>query len=178
MFGHRVGAAVAAVAVLVAACGDDGPDAAGVGVAAQAGTAESPRTIEIAMVDIGYAPAAVSVQAGETVRFRFTNDGAVRHEATFGDEAEQEEHGALMRESEDMGGMDMGGADMDGAEADDMVESGEGHDEPPPLVLEPGESGEVIVTFDDPDTSSTIIGCHEPGHWEAGMREDVTVVTA
>lgn len=31
------------------------------------------------------------------------------------------------------------------------------------------------MTFDEKDMSSTIIGCHVPGHWEAGMRVDVAV---
>jgi uncharacterized cupredoxin-like copper-binding protein len=192
MLSYRITGVVAAMAVLIAACGDDGPDTAGVGTAARAGTSESPRTIDIAMVDIAFEPTAVTVQAGETVRFLFTNEGAVRHEATFGDEAEQEEHGALMGEAGGMEGMDMDGADPD--DMDDTDESGAGHDdsesgddgsgdgghgdEAPPLVLEPGETGEVIMSFDAPDGSSTIIGCHEPGHWEAGMRVDVTVATA
>ncbi len=181
MFSHRGIGVVAAMAVLIAACGD-GADPADGGVAASAGTSESPRTIDIAMVDIAFDPTAVTVQDGETVRFVFTNEGVVRHEATFGDEAAQEEHGALMAEAGRMEG-------MEGADPDEMDESEAGHDESesgddghgdevPPLVLEPGETGEVLMTFDAADGSSTIIGCHEPGHWAAGMRVDVTIATA
>ena len=168
---------VAALAVLVAGCGDDGPVNNGIAIATNVGTPDSPRTIEIAMVDIAFQPTAVTVQAGETVRFVFTNDGAVEHEATFGDETEQEAHAAEMREAEgmDMGGMDTDGMDMHGT--NDPGDDGHG-DEVAPLVLEPGASEDVIMTFDDPDVSSTIIGCHVPGHWEAGMRVDVTVATA
>lgn len=159
----------AALLVLAAACGSDGPDASGDGIATPAGTPESPRTIEVAMVDIAFEPTALSIQAGETVKFVFTNDGAAEHEATFGDEAEQEEHATAMREAE--------GMDMDEAEAghDDDEATDDGHDEQDeiaPLVLEPGAS------FDDPDVMSTIIGCHIPGHWEAGMRMDVSVDAA
>ena len=167
---------VGALLVLAAACGADGPDGSGDGgIAAPAGTPESPRTIEVAMVDIAFEPTALSVQAGETVKFVFTNEGAIEHEATFGDEAEQEEHATEMREAE--------GMEMDEAEAghDDGEATDDGHDEEgaiAPLVLEAGASGEVVVTFDDPDVMSTIIGCHIPGHWEAGMRMDVSVDAA
>lgn len=97
----------------------------------------------------------------------FTNSGTVRHEAIFGDEAAQEAHADQMV---DMGGMEMSGdstmpvgtAGMDTADTDGDP------------LLEPDTAAEVTMTFDEP--GSTIIGCHEPGHWEAGMRVDVTVV--
>jgi uncharacterized cupredoxin-like copper-binding protein len=166
---------VVALLVLATACGADGPDAGGDGTGAPVGTLESPRTIDVAMVDIAFEPTALSIRAGETVKFVFTNEGAAEHEATFGDEAEQEEHATAMREAE--------GMDMDEAEAGhgDDEATDDGHDEQDeiaPLVLEPGASGEVVVTFDDPEVMSTIIGCHIPGHWEAGMRMDVSVDTA
>ena len=68
-------------------------------------------------------------------------------------------------------------AEPSGDHADGDGDDGHG-DAAAPLVLEPGETGEVTMTFDDPDMSSTIIGCHVPGHWEAGMRVDVAVATA
>jgi len=128
------------------------------------------------MVDVAFEPSALTVQAGETVRFVFVNDGVVAHEATFGDEDEQQEHAAAMRESE---GMDMDGMG-DADHADETGHDGDaGHaGEAAPLVLEPGDSGEVTMSFDDPGMTSTIIGCHVPGHWEAGMRLDVNVVSA
>lgn len=166
-------AAMVSVAAVVSACGDDGPD--GARAVEPAGTAESPRTIEIVMVDVAFEPATVTVRAGETIRFLFTNDGAVEHEATFGDADEQEEHAAGMRE---VAGTDMAGIDeSSGDHAEGGGDAGHG-DEAAPLVLEPAESGEVTMTFDDPEMSSTIIGCHVPGHWEAGMRVDVTVGSA
>jgi uncharacterized cupredoxin-like copper-binding protein len=191
MVGAQVASMAAALLLVASACAPDGPDGSGA-IAAPAGTPESPRTIEVAMVDIAFEPTALSVQAGETVKFVFTNEGAAEHEATFGDEAEQDEHATAMRDAEGMEGMDMGEADAghDEAEADhdeaeaDHDEAGatpDGHDEEgaiAPVVLKAGESGEMIVTFDDPDATSTIIGCHIPGHWEAGMRLDVTVDSA
>ena len=42
------------------------------------------------------------------------------------------------------------------------------------LVLDAGQSGELMVTFDD--VGEFIIGCHIPGHWEAGMRATIAVI--
>lgn len=173
--------AVLSLPGLLAACGDDGP---GNPASVQSpGTLESPRTIEIAMVDIGFEPSTLTVQDGETVRFVFVNDGVVEHEATFGDEGEQEEHAAAMREAEGMGMESMGDGGADHADDDGHADEaghggGDGHaGEAAPLVLAPGESGEVTMSF-EPGMASTIIGCHVPGHWEAGMRLDVNVVSA
>jgi uncharacterized cupredoxin-like copper-binding protein len=44
------------------------------------------------------------------------------------------------------------------------------------VTLEPGETAEVIATFDE--AGDLMIGCHVPGHWEAGMRGTVVVLTA
>jgi uncharacterized cupredoxin-like copper-binding protein len=107
------------------------------------------------------------------VTFRFTNNGAVQHEAIFGGDAEQEAHAEEMAA---MDGMDMGDEqmDMDGDGTMDMPTS-DMSDMDGDFVLEPGTSGEVTMAFDE--AGSTIIGCHEPGHWEAGMRVEVTITT-
>jgi uncharacterized cupredoxin-like copper-binding protein len=150
----RAFALVAASAVIFVACGSDGDDAAGTPV-------EGNGTIEVAMTDMAYTPNEIDVAAGETVTFVFRNDGTVRHEAVFGDLAEQEAHHAEMAE--------MGGShdDMDMGSMPDE-EMSEMHS----VVVEPGESVEVTHTFGD---APTMIGCHEPGHWEAGMKLDINV---
>ena len=90
----------------------------------------------------------------------FRNDGTVRHEAVFGDLAEQEAHHAEMAE---MGGshdgMDMGSAPHEMTELHSVI-------------AEPGDTLEMVHTF---EAASTMIGCHEPGHWEAGMKLDIDV---
>lgn len=145
---------LAASAVIFTACGSDSDDTVGV-------PGDQPRTIEVAMTDMAFTPNEIDVAAGETVTFVFRNDGAVRHEAVFGDLAEQEAHHAEMAE---MGGtheaMDMGSMPHD-----QMTEM---HS----VIVEPGESIEMTHTF---DAASTMIGCHEPGHWEAGMKLDIDV---
>lgn len=151
---RRLPVAIVALGFLMTACGADSPDAGGPGAGSPPGTDGSPRVVEIEMLDIAFDPASLDVTAGETVTFKFVNNGKIKHEAIFGDESEQIEHG------EEMAAMDMD---------DDHADMDMEHD----VVLEPGASGEFTMTFDEP--GSTMIGCHEPGHWEAGMRVDVTI---
>ncbi len=114
--------------------------------------AEASRTIEIEMQDIAYSPETVSVTAGETVRFVFTNTGEVVHDAFIGDEAAQVDHEA---ESDEHGG-------------------GHGDDDSDAITVEPGETGELTHTFTAED-DGVLIGCHEPGHYDAGMRLTIDV---
>lgn len=156
----RIFALALASAVTMAACGSDaGSDPVG-------GPADGPRTIEVTMTDMAYSPSELDVAAGETVKFVFRNDGAVRHEAVFGNQAEQEAHHEEMAEMAEMGGshddMDMGSMSQDG----EMTEL---HS----VVVEPGETVEMTHTFDV--AGPMLMGCHEPGHWEAGMKMDINV---
>jgi uncharacterized cupredoxin-like copper-binding protein len=41
------------------------------------------------------------------------------------------------------------------------------------LLLEPGKSGELTHTFEE--AGEILIGCHQPGHYEAGMKTTITV---
>jgi len=108
--------------------------------------------IEISMLDeLRFDPDTVEVAVGETVTLRVTNDGQIRHDFTLGDEETQAEHEAEMAE----GGMSMG------------------HDEPNQLGLDAGESGELTWHFTAP--ASILYGCHEPGHYDAGMVGTLTI---
>ena len=66
---------------------------------------------------------------------------------------------------------EMGGA-HDGMEGDTMP-----HDEEMTdlhsVVLEPGETIEITHTFES--AGQLMVGCHEPGHWEAGMKMEIDV---
>lgn len=136
--------AAAAAIVVLAGCGADDD------TASTPGSDSSARTVEVEMHDNEYSPTTVDVDAGETVRFVFTNTGKVTHEAYVGEAAAQAEHADEM---ESMGGMDHGDDDV--------------------LVLEPGQVGDLTHTFDESGTVQ--IGCHQPGHFEAGMVLDVSV---
>jgi uncharacterized cupredoxin-like copper-binding protein len=103
------------------------------------------RTIDVEMRDIAYAPDRVSVKAGESVQFVFHNTGKVTHDAFVGDEHAQLEHESAM-----------------------STAAGGHHGDSSAITVEPGKSGTLTRTFAAND--DVVIGCHEPGHYEAGMK--------
>jgi uncharacterized cupredoxin-like copper-binding protein len=125
--------------------------ACGGGSNAGPGTAGA-RTIDIDMRDNDFSSAAIQVKAGQQVQFVFHNKGAVVHDAYIGDEAAQTAHEREMSTASETG---HGGHGSDG------------------VTVEPGQSGTLTHTFDTPGT--TIIGCHQAGHYALGMRVIVTV---
>ena len=138
------------MAILVASCGEGGQSSPTTNVAD--GTDTGQRTVDVAMEDIKFVQPALTVQAGETIDFRFTNNGKVAHDAFVGDNAAQMEHEAEMAQMGDT-------RDHDQEEA--------------AIVLQPGESGKLSYTFSEAGTYE--VGCHQPGHYAAGMKMDVTV---
>lgn len=134
----------------------------------QPGDAEAvSRTIEVTLSDNYYEPEEITVEQGETVRFIVTNTGAFVHEFNIGTaamhDAHQEEmmmmmeHGVLEPDSinHDMMKMDMG----DGHTMD--------HDDPNSVLLEPGESADIVWTFSE--ATDLEFACNIPGHYQAGM---------
>lgn len=121
------------------------------------------KTIEIVMKDIAFSPSAVNVQSGETVRFVFQNEGKIAHDAFIGNEDEQAKHEAEMNpeKSDTKSGM---GAEHGGGSTTSTKGA---------ITVKPGKSGELKHTFADRGT--VLIGCHQPGHYAAGMVIKVTV---
>jgi uncharacterized cupredoxin-like copper-binding protein len=106
--------------------------------------------IAVTMTDaMRFEPGTIEVAAGEEITFVVTNVGVLPHEFFVGDEDEQVHHAAEMAEG-----------------------SGHGHDDT--LRLEAGETGRLTMTFDTAET--LLIGCHEPGHYAAGMVGSIEVV--
>jgi uncharacterized cupredoxin-like copper-binding protein len=134
-------AVVALIALVAAACGGDDDDTAASG---------DSRTIEVEMVDIAFDPDSIDVERGETIRFVFSNTGAVAHDAFIGDENAQDDHESEM------------GAEMQ-----------HGNEDEDAITVDPGDEGELTYTFDDAGT--ILVGCHQPGHYEAGMVIEVNV---
>lgn len=113
---------------------------------------EADRTLEvIATDDLRFDPETVTVAEGETILFRIVNQGQLPHDFTLGDEAAQQEHEEEMAE---MGGMEM-------------------PDEPNAVAVAAGETKELAWTFTQDGT--VLFGCHQPGHYAAGMKGEVTV---
>lgn len=138
----------ALAAVVLSACSTTAPESGGTG----AGT-PGVRTIHVKALDsLRFEPASITVAAGERVRFVVANEGSSTHEFVLGDEDTQMEHeqemgtGATMEHS----GMAM-----------------------PALTLAAGATMQTVVTFDQPGT--ILYGCHQPGHYSAGMVGTITV---
>ena len=47
-------------------------------------------------------------------------------------------------------------------------------EESAPLIVLPGETGEM--TYTATVAGSLLIGCHQPGHWDAGMKATIDIV--
>ena len=149
---------ILALALTVAACGREAGETttpktteSELAFGSPADAANADRVIEIRTTDaLRFEPADITVALGETVTFRFNNDGAVVHDFTLGDQATQDEHESEMSE---MGGMD--------------------HDEPNVTTIPAGETVELTWTFDGEGT--VLVGCHQPGHYAAGMTGRITV---
>ncbi|AHI28170.1 cupredoxin domain-containing protein [Marinobacter similis] len=134
---------------------------------------EASRTIKIDMHDNYYEPESIDVKAGETVRFVVSNKGSLVHEFNIGTpdmhEARRSEMMMLVEHGVIQGGTlnhDMMGMDM-----------GSGHsmkqDDPNSILLEPGESKEVVWKFTG--SGDIEFACNVPGHYQAGMYGDVNV---
>ncbi len=115
------------------------------------------RTITIDMTDdMRYAPAAIDVKQGDTVRFIAANKGATMHELVLGTKADIEKHAKAMKS-----------APVSDAHAHHV------HASPSMVHLEAGKSGEIVWRFNRAGTFE--YACLLPGHYEAGMKGTITV---
>lgn len=147
---------------LLTACGDDNASE-GDSDASVAAPAAGARTVDVVMDDIVFRPDSISVAAGETITFRFTNAGAITHDAFLGDAAEQAEHEAEMAAAAattTMAGMD----GMDGMHGTDSHAEHLGN----AVTVQPGDTQTFTHTFAAGEVLE--IGCHQPGHYVAGMK--------
>lgn len=116
--------------------------------------AEADRTIEVNVDnDLAFEPAEFEVGVGEVITFVISNTGDVEHEFVLGDQDAQEEMAQMMDSGEDHA-----------HSAGEMSNA---------ITIDAGETAELTWRFSEPGT--VLVGCHVPGHWEAGMRGTVTV---
>jgi len=152
----RFAAAAVAAGLLVAGCGGGGGKAtvATSALGSPADPAKATRTVEVrAGDDLHFQPDQVQVKAGETITFKVVNATKLAHDFTLGDEAAQSAHEKEMR-SASSGSMKMA------SEAN-------------AINIAPGETKELTWTFAKAGT--TLYGCHEPGHYAAGMKGTIAV---
>jgi uncharacterized cupredoxin-like copper-binding protein len=110
------------------------------------------RTVEIRMNDqMRFVPSVLDVQAGETVRLVFHNDGQLLHEFVMGHKAQLDAHAAMLLQQP---GMSHAGMDM--------------------LHVEPGGQGELTWTFSR--AGEVDFACLIAGHYQAGMVGKINVL--
>ena len=147
--------ALFATAVLViSACSSNGASASpGASAAVPASGAPAAATrIEVALTDVlKIELASSSVPLGVPVTFVIKNTGTGEHEFYLGDEATQSAH------------------------EQEMVDSGMAHGETDGVSVPPGETKEFTYTFTK--AGETLAGCHVAGHYAAGMKAAITVVS-
>lgn len=119
-----------------------------------ADASDADRVIEVdANDDFTFGPEEIMVSAGETITFVVTNTGKIPHDFTLGDLATQDEHEAEMAEM--------------------MADVEMAHDDANAVVIAPGETKELTWHFSE--SGSFLTGCHQPGHYAAGMVGAVNV---
>ena len=138
---------IAALALVLAACSAD--DEAGT---PGTDSNDSVRTVTATLSDdMAIQLSESNFAVGDTVRFEVTNSGASPHEFYLGDAEAQEHHAEEM-------------SDMDGEEM---------HDEEDGIAVEPGATETLEYALEQ--AGEILAGCHEPGHYEAGMVASMTV---
>lgn len=146
----RTALALVVPLLILAGCGGSSSKA----TTAQPGdAAKVDRTVEIKSTDeLKFDPATVSVKRGETVAFQVTNPTKVDHEFVVGDAKFQDDHEKEMRAMP--AGMVM-------------------NDEPMSIDLPAGQTKTINLTF--PTAGTLVYGCHEPGHFPAGMKGEIKI---
>lgn len=110
------------------------------------------RTVRVSMSDrMRFTPDALTVRAGDAVRFVVRNEGKLMHEFVLGTARELAEHAEAMKKFPTME-----------------------HDEPYMAHVAPGRQAEVVWQFTRP--GEFLFGCLLPGHFDAGMVGRVRVL--
>lgn len=129
----------------------------------QAGMLEDvDRVIEIDMDEMDFSPEGIEVKEGETIKFIVKNVGKVIHEFNLGNTETWKGHDKEMRQMFQKGMINMRRINHEKMEAAGMM-----HEDPNSILLEPGQTGEVIWTFSEHVEMG--FACNVPGHRNAGM---------
>ncbi|WGF91113.1 cupredoxin domain-containing protein [Marinivivus vitaminiproducens] len=170
-----VSAGVVAGPLLMTAHSDAAPGHASSAVGQPGKASAATRTVEIVMRDNMYEPAFVEVKAGETVRFVLENDGELLHEFNIGTAAMHADHQKQMAMMMDHGMLTptrmVEPDEMDHSTMSGMSMSQMEHDDPNSVLVEPGETGQLVWTFTE--TTRLEFACNIPGHYESGMAGDI-----
>lgn len=149
----------------------------GHGDASEIGAAGDPdkvtTTINVVMYDNYYEPEEIDIKEGETVRFIIKNDGDLVHEFNIATAAMHAAHGPEMAMMMDHGVLEPDRINWEAAKAM-QASMGHGmHEEANSVLLEPGQSAEVIWAF--PDHVELEFACNIPGHYDSGMMGEINL---
>ena len=129
----------------------------------QAGSADHVnRVIRVSMGEMYFSPSDLQVLRNETIRFVIKNDGEFVHEFNLGT---TEMH--LAHAEEMMMMVESGVLESDRINHDMMNMTEMAHDDANSVLLEPGESAEILWTFSG--DAALELSCNIPGHRESGM---------
>lgn len=120
------------------------------------------RSISVDMQDtMRFSPDQISVDAGETIKFVVHNSGKLPHEMVLGSEESLKNHAAEMKQAS---AQKSGHTDShDHSAASDFLA----------LHVQPGDTREWVIRFEK--TQKLQMACLVPGHFEAGMKGQLTV---
>lgn len=171
---YWVMAAALSMSATVLAAGNHGDGhghAASGGEPAKASAAS--RTINVEMHDNYYEPEAIEVKPGEVVRFVVENKGNLVHEFNIGTPAMHEGHQQEMKMMVEHGVIQGGKLNHDRMAMDMGNGHSMKHDDPNSVLLEPGQSQELVWKFSG--QGNVEFACNVPGHYQAGMYGDVDI---
>ena len=158
-------------APVLAAVGHDNAHGRGAASGSPGRISEASRTIKVEMYDMYYEPESISVKQGETVRFIVENKGNIVHEFNIGTPEMHESHQKEMMMMVEHGVIQGGKLNHDMMKMDMGNGHSMKHDDPNSVLLEPGQSQEVVWKFSD--KGNIEFACNVPGHYQAGMYGDV-----
>ena len=119
------------------------------------------RSIALRMDDqMRFTPSHIEVQAGETVRFVVHNAGQTAHEMVLGSDEDIRQHAQAMQQ---------------GAGHEEAHGADHRHGSGAAITVAPGAKGELVVRFGS--AQNLQMACLIPGHYEAGMRGTVHVLS-
>lgn len=120
------------------------------------------RSIHLRMDDqMRFTPSTIQVLAGESVRFVVHNAGQTAHEMVLGSDEDIRQHAQAMQAS---------------TTQNSAHEAGHSHGSGAAITVAAGQTGELVVRFAQAQTLQ--MACLIPGHYDAGMRGVVNVVSA
>jgi uncharacterized cupredoxin-like copper-binding protein len=178
IFGHKalistfagIALSIGGISFAMASAGHGTTKEISIGQAGEA--AHVSRTIEVNLEDNFFTPEMIEVSKNQTVRFVIKNTGEFVHEFNIGTVAMHASH-----QKEMMMMVDHGMLEVDKINRDMKMDMGEGvmmsHDDPNSVLLEPGETAEIIWQF--PESAELEFACNVPGHYESGMMGEITV---